>query len=151
MTYFPVIKGPIALYSNVAIKPQYYQPSQFVISDISYGITTTVTMENGTNDVAPNYVVGQLVRLVIPQKYGAVQLNGKSGYILSIPSVDSVEIAINSIGTDIFIANPTFSIGQNQTPPQIVAIGDIANGQINDSARVNQGTFIPGSFINISP
>ena len=151
MTFFPVIGGPIAPYSNVPIAPQNFQPSQFDITAITYGTTTTVTMSNSTNNVPPNYVVGQEIRLTIPPAYGARQLNGKSGFVVSLPSSTQVEVAINSIGTDTFIASPTFIPSQSQTMPQIVAIGNIANGQINSNARVNLGTFIPGSFQNISP
>jgi len=151
MTYYPVIQGPIAPYSNVPIEPQNFQPSQFVITAITTGQTTIVTMANSTNNVPPNYVVGQLVRITIPPKYGSRQLNGQSGFILSLPSTSQVEVGINSIGTDAFIANPTFLPMQSQTPPQIVAVGDISFGQINSNATMSQGTFIPGSFINVSP
>lgn len=151
MTYYPVISGPIAPYSNVPITPQFYQPSQFPILAITYGVTTTVTMDNSTNNVAPNYVIGQEIRFVIPVKYGARQLNGKSGFVISLPSSTQVEVAINSIGTDPFISSPTFLPMESQTQPQILAIGNIASGQINSSGRVSLGTFIPGSFQNISP
>ncbi len=151
MAYYPVISGPIAPYSNVPIEPQFYKPSQFVITAITYGVTTTVTMSNGTNNVSPNYVVGQLVRIVIPEKYGARQLNGQSGLVISLPSSTQVEININSIGTDPFIPNPTFLPNQSQTQPQILAIGDQASGQINSSGRINLGLTIPGAFENISP
>lgn len=151
MTYFPIISGPVAPYSNVPIAPQSYQPSQFVINAITYGATTTVTMDNSTNDVPPNYVIGQLVRLNIPEKYGASQLNQKSGYVLSLPTNDSVEISINSVGTDAFIPTPTFVGRQTRTPPQIVAVGDINGSQINSSGRVNLNINILGSFINVSP
>jgi hypothetical protein len=145
MAYYPVIGGPIAPYSNVPIEPQFYQPSQFVITAISLGATTAITMANGTNNVAPNYVIGQEVRLIIPPSFGSRQLNGQSGYVLSIPSANQVELAINSIGVDSFI------LSSDPTQAQILAIGDISSGPINSSGRVNQGTFIPGSFINVSP
>jgi len=145
MAYYPVIGGPIAPYSNVPIQPQYYQPSQFAITAITLGRTTTVTMANGTNNVAPNYIIGQDVRLIIPPSFGSRQLNGKSGYVLSLPSASQVEIAINSVGADSFI------LSSDPTPAQILAIGDISSGTTNASGRVNQGTFIPGAFINVSP
>ena len=151
MAFFPVIQGPIAPYSNLPIKPQFFQPSQFPITAITYGVTTTVTMGDSTNNVPPNYVVGQFVRFIIPVKYGARQLNEKVGYVISLPSSNQVEIEINSIGTDPFVASPTFSPGESQTPAQILAIGNLANGQINSTGRIDLGTYPPGSFINISP
>ena len=151
MAYFPIIGGPIAPFSNLPIEPQFYQPSQFVITGITLGGTTIVTMANGTNSVIPNYVLGQLVRLIIPPKYGCRQLNEQQGYVISLPTTNSVEIGINSVGTDPFISNPTFLPNQSQTPPQILAIGDGNSGVVNINGRTNTGTFIPGSFIDISP
>lgn len=151
MAYYPVISGPVSPFSNLPITPQFYQPSQFPITAITYGITTTVTMGNGTNNVSPNYVIGQEVRLVIPPKYGARKLNGKRGFVISLPSSTQVEVDINSIGTDPFIASPTFLPNESQTPAQILAIGDVSSGQINSSGRINLGLTIPGAFENISP
>jgi hypothetical protein len=151
MTYYSVISGPIAPYSNLPIEPQWYQPSQFNITALSYGSTTTVTMANGTNGVSPNYVVGQQIRLTIPSKYGARQLNEKTGYVISVPTSSSVVVSINSSKTDPFIPSPTFLPMQSRTPAQIMAIGDINSGPINAQGRINNGTYIPGSFIDISP
>jgi hypothetical protein len=151
MSYYPVIQGPIAPFSNLPIAPQNFQPSQFVITGITYGITTVFTLANSTNGVAPNYVIGQEIRINMPKAYGARQLNGQTGFVLSLPTTNSVEVSINSVVTDAFISSPTFKFGQSATPPQIVAIGDISFGQINSSASIGLGTFIPGSFQNISP
>jgi hypothetical protein len=62
----PLIFGPIAPQNNPPINPQFYQPSIFDIASITNGETTLVT-----TTVAQNYVIGQLVRLLIPQIYGA--------------------------------------------------------------------------------
>ncbi len=47
-------------------------------------------------------------------------------------------------------ASLTYTIPQPLNS-QILAIGNINSGNINASGNVNLGTFIPGSFINISP
>lgn len=148
---YPVITGPVAPYANVPIEPQNFQPSQFIITGLTYGVTTTVTMANGTNDVLPNYVVGQLVRLLIPRMYGAYQLNEETGYVISIPTTNSVVVGINSLVVDPFISSPTFLPMQSQTPPQIVAVGEINSGLISLNGRVQISTTIPGAFQNISP
>ena len=134
---------PIPLYANLPINAQYFQPSKFVISNIYiHAITTTVITS------APhNYVVGQLVKLLIPSVNGASQLNGKSGYVVSIPSADSIAIDIPSFRVDSFIPNPNYGT----TPPQIVAVGDNNTGLISTTGQVNPDTAIPGSFQNISP
>ncbi len=138
--YAGTISGPIAPYNNPPINPQYYEPSQFFIAAITLGQLTTVT-----TTVNHNYVVDQQCRLLIPASNGCRQLNEVSGYVLSIPAANQVVLSIYSLGGDPFIT----STAANQ--PQILAIGDIANGQINSTGVNSNLTFIPGSFINISP
>jgi hypothetical protein len=132
--------GPIAPYNNVPINAQYYEPSQFFISAIALGQTTLVT-----TTVDHNYVVGQGVRLVIPYFNGTSQLNEQQGLVISIPNTNQVIINIDSSRYSLF------KTSTYPTQPQILAIGDINSGNINTSGNVNTGTFIPGSFINISP
>lgn len=140
MSIFP---GPQPPYTNPPIQPQYFKPSQFIISSISLGQTTTVT-----TTVDNNYVIGQLCRLLIPVQYGAIQLNESQGYVISLPASNQVELAIDSSqNVDAFISSPTYG----PTLPQILAIGDVNTGQINSTGRVNNLTYISGSFRNISP
>ena len=143
MTSPPLITGPIPPYSNPPIEPQFYKPSQFVITAISLGITTMIT-----TSVNNNYVVGQEIRLLIPPYSGARGLNGETGFVIAIPSPNQVTLDIDSIGVDPFIFINLSN--KFRTPAQIIAIGDENSGAINLS-RSNQTTFIPGSFINISP
>lgn len=138
----PFNMGPLASERNPPITPQYYSPKQFFISDISIGSTTTVT-----TTVDHDYVVSQLVRLIIPNGYGTTQLNEQTGYVISIPAADQVVLNIDSKFFDTF--NPSYSL--SLTLPQIIAIGDIQNGTTNANGPINNSTFIPGSFINISP
>lgn len=142
LPYFPIIKGPVAPYNNVAVNPQYYQPSQFFITAITRGMATTVTIS--VND---NYVIGQLVRFIIPEPYGIIQLNEQTGYVISLPAANQVIVDINSLNMDAFIPSPA---KPGKTKPQILAVGDTNTGQIN-TGRTGNKTYIPGSFINISP
>lgn len=138
----------IAPENNPPINPEYFQPSKFTISNITYGKTTLITMVASTTGgftVNPNYVVGQLVRLLVPVPYGASSLNGVEGYVTSVPTTLTVIVNIDSRGTNPFVSSP----GTN-TPPQIVAVGDINSGPTN-TGRTNNQTYISGSFINISP
>ena len=96
-----VVSYPVPPYSNPPIEPQFYQPSRFVIAAITMGQTTTITT---TTD--HNYVVGQLVRLIIPILFGSYQLNEVQGYVLSIPSTTSVVVDIKSTQVNAFIASP---------------------------------------------
>lgn len=134
------IVGPIPPFSNPPIEPQFYSPRSFVITNIALGIVTTVTTA-----VDQNYVIGQLTRLLIPPTFGCRQLNNVEGYVIDIPSSTQVTLNINSvINVDPFVSSSA------TTKPQIVAVGDINTG-VTNLGRSNNGTFIPGSFINISP
>ncbi len=137
------IKGPVALYSNVPIEPQFYQPWAFTITGITLGVTTLITMTIPMI-TSLNYVVGQQVRLIIPPQFGCRQLNGITGYVLQLLPPNQVVLGINSTGGDPFRASTA------TTKPQIVAIGDINTGPINATGRVSS-TVIPGSYINVSP
>jgi hypothetical protein len=133
MSFPPLLNGPIPPYSNLPIEAFNYLPSQFYISNIQLGQTTIVTTTLNTN-----YVIGQLVRLLIPFFSGCRELNEVEGYVISLPSLNEVELAIDSTTVSIFTSST--SIQQ----PQIVAVGGINSGNIIPN------TFIPGSFINIS-
>jgi len=135
-----VITYPTPPYSNLPIEPQNYLPNQFFISSITRGLTTTIT-----TSVNLNFVIGQIIRLLIPPLWGAYQLNEQQAIVISIPSSNQVIINLNSNNSD-----PLLSSSPNKTKPQIVPIGDINYGVLN-KGRSNNGTFIPGSFINISP
>jgi hypothetical protein len=136
----PLIFGPIAPESNPPINPQYYLPSVFDISAIVLGRFTTIT-----TSVDHNYVIGQSIRLLIPSTYGAFQLNGISGNVIAIPALNQVTVTIDSTQANAFF------VGSTTTPAQILAIGDVNTGPINAQGRLNNGTFIHGSFIDISP
>lgn len=137
----PLIFGPIAPESNPPINPQFYQPRVFDISAITLGQTTTVT-----TTVDHDYIVGQIVRLLIAQPFGSFQLNEQIANVISIPASNQIVLSLNSTNANPFISNPTSNISQ----PQVVAVGDINSGQIN-TGRMGNLTFIPGSFIDISP
>ncbi len=132
--------GPVPPYNNVPIAPQNFLPSQFFIFAITLGQTTTVTATQNMN-----YVIGQEVRLSIPDGSGCTQLNNTSGFVIRIPTSDSVTLNIDSS-----VNVNEFTTSTARTQPQIIAIGDISSGVINSNGRSQTGTFIPGSFINIS-
>ena len=135
------IVGPIAPYSNVPINAQYYEPSRFTISAVTLGLTTTITTTDDNN-----YVIGQLCRLIIPPSFGCRQLNGTQSFVIDIPASNQVALQLDSsLGVDPYIASTA------ATPAQILALGNNNSGAINTTGQQNTGTFIPGSFIDISP
>lgn len=138
-----VVSPPIPPYQNVPIHPEFYLPSRFIIIGIALGKTTIVT-----TSLNHNYVVGQLVRLLVPSVFGSYQLNECEGYVVSIPFTNQVELEIDSLRN---ISPFILSTVTYPSVAQILAIGDINNGNINDSGRISNKTYILGSFINISP
>ena len=104
------------------------------------GITTLVET---TED--HNYVIGQQIRLIIPQQNGCRELNGITAYVINIPTSTEVLLDISTIGF------PSFVTTALANQPQILAIGDANSGQINSNGVLNTLYYIPGSFINISP
>ena len=139
--------GPIAPENNPPIMPEWFQPSIFPITAISFGATTTVTTapEFGVNN---NFVIGQLVRFVIPSTYGAGGLNEQQAYVVGKPGPNQVIVGIDTrLNYDAFRPTPIYG----PTPPTLGAIGDINTGGINSSGRVKTATTVPGTFINISP
>lgn len=144
MSLNTVISFPIPAFQNVPIEPQFFKPRQFFIADIALGSTTTVT-----TTVNNDYILGQQIRLIIPNGFGCRELNEKTGYILSIDAPDQFTLNIYSAGMDAFTPN-----SQLTTQPQTLAIGDINTGLISSTGRsLPFGTVptIPGSFQNISP
>jgi hypothetical protein len=94
-----------------------------------------------------NYVVGQLIRLIIPPQFGCYELNEAQGYVLSIPASTQVVVSIDSSrNVNSYIASSSTTVY-----PQILAVGSINNGATNATGRVNTATYPPGAFINISP
>lgn len=135
-----VISYPIPAFANVPINPEFYQPRRFVISAITRGFSTTITT---TLDM--NYVIGQLVRFIIPPSFGIRQLNEQQGYVILIPSSNQVTVDIDSRNFDAFISSTA------TTKAQILAIGDVNTGVVNSNGRTQNIPYILGSFINISP
>ena len=135
-----VISYPIPAYQNVPIEPQFYQPSRFVISGVTLGPTTIVT-----TTLNMNYVIGQTVRLIIPPTFGCRKLNEMQGQVISLPSANQVEININSIGFDPYIASSATTVAQ------ILAIGSVNSGYTSSTGTTIPLVTVPGAFINISP
>lgn len=141
-----VISYPIPAYANVPIQPENYQPRRFVISAITRGFTTVVT-----TILDMDYVIGQLVRLIIPPTFGIRQLNEQQAYVIELVSANQVRLDIDSRAMDAFISSSA------TTKSQILAIGDVNAGYVSSTGRsiptINGNTQIeiPGSFINISP
>lgn len=130
----------IAPQRNPPITPWYYIPRAAFISAITTGTTTTITTA-----ASQYYVVGQIVKLLLNANNGCRGLNNREFLVISVPSSTQVVLDVNSLLETPFVLTASY------TEPQIVPVGDYNSGAINSQGRVNNGTYIQGSFINISP
>jgi len=90
-------------------------------------------------------MIGQQIRLIIPPQFGCRQLNNLTGYVKNIPNPNQVVVSIDSSKNV-----DAFTNSSATTQPQILAIGDINYGQTSTNGP-QLLTYIPGSFINVSP
>ncbi len=141
-----VISYPIPAYQNVPIEPQFYQPSRFVISAITLGQTTTIT-----TTAATNYVIGQLVRLLVPIPYGSYQLNNLQGYVISLPSSTQVELDIDSSQFNAYVSSPFVATISNisQTIPAVLTVNHPIYGASALVEGVSGMTEINGQYAPI--
>lgn len=134
--------GPIAPERNPAIHPEWYAPRYYQITEIDQGPTTLFTFSQDHD-----FVVGQLVRTIIPQFWGIRELDEVESYVISIPAANQVVLNVSTVGFNAFIPDPVYSINS----PYVVPVGDVNTGYISHTGRVAPSLNIPGSFINISP
>lgn len=137
----PAISGPVPPFQNLPIQANWYKPNAFIIDDIVLGRLTLVQTV-----IDHNYVIGQAIRLHIPDGYGCVQLNNLQGIVVEIPASNQVYVTIDSSQN---VNNFITAVSQVDVP-QICPIGDVNTGNISNTGRIMK-TYIPGSFQNISP
>ncbi|MES2875426.1 MAG: hypothetical protein V4708_17010 [Bacteroidota bacterium] len=85
------------------------------------------------------------MKVLLNANNGCRGLNNREFLVISVPSATQVILDVNSL-----LETP-FALTASNTEPQIVPVGDYNSGAINSQGRVNNGTYIQGSFINISP
>ncbi len=135
--------GPQAPERNPAITPQYYYPNLSVLQSITPIDTFTTRVVTAA---ANQFVVGQLIRFVLPQRDGMYQINESQAYITSISNSTTFIVALNTLNIGTF--NPN---GTTLQKPFVIPVGDVNTGQINSMGRINNLLYIGGSFKNISP
>lgn len=112
------------------------------ITNISQAASAVVTANN-------SFTAGQTV--VFSEVGGMTEINGLSG-VITVRSSTMFTVSINSLAFTAYSSDGIASlvnVPQNQA--QIIAIGDVNTGTVNSNGRTNQTTYIPGSFIDISP
>lgn len=117
-------------------------PYTSVITNITQAINAVVTTNNPFhvgNSVIFSFVIGM------------TEINTLVGNIIN-RSATSITVDIDSSLFSAYTSGgilTLFNIPKNQS--EILPIGDVNTGPTNSQGRNNQITYIPGSFINISP
>ena len=78
-----------------------------------------------TTSFANSYVVGTIVRLVIPNNYGMTLLNDFQCTIIELVSDTEFIVNVDTTDIDPFVI-PTLQPGNNYTSAQVTPIGEVA-------------------------
>lgn len=81
-----------------ALESPTYQPAMRIVTGITNAVTPTVT-----TSFDHDYLVGLIVRMLVPREFGMVQLNSLVGEIVGVPTDDTFVIDINTLAFDTFI------------------------------------------------
>ena len=82
----------------LAIESPTYQAAMRIINALTLAGNATVT-----TSFDHDYLVGLIVRLLIPSEFGMIEANNLVGTILSVPGSDSFVVDINTRGFDAFV------------------------------------------------
>jgi hypothetical protein len=89
--------------------------------------------------------------VVISGILGMTQLNGNQFQILSC-TPKTINLNVDSTFFTSYVSGGVANlVTNNTTVAQIIATGDVNSGQTNSDGRTQNITYVPGSFINISP
>ena len=103
-----------------------FYPDHQIITNITNEQNATVTTLSNHG-----YIVGQIIRIVVPIDFGMTQINGLTGTIISIPALNQISVDINSSSFDQFsipvvITNvpQTIPVGETARDPWSNSLGD---------------------------
>lgn len=114
-------RGVTLALGGIAPDPRFYPRNRYITA-ITAGATTLVQLS-----VAHSYQVGEKVRLIVPQEFGMVEINGSLGTITAINyTTNTITLDINSTGFTAF-AFPTSAIAAGGiTFAQCIPVGEAA-------------------------
>ena len=82
----------------LALESPTYQPAMRIINALTLAENATVT-----TSFDHDYLVGLIVRLLIPSEFGMIQANNLVGTIISVPGSGSFVVDIDTRGFDAFV------------------------------------------------
>jgi len=102
------------------IPPKYYSPYRRWITGITQAVNAVITVS-----VAHNYLVGDKIRIIVPNQYGMTQINGLLATVTAV-TVSTLTVDIDSSAFTPF-AYPTSAVaGAGVSFPLIVPVGEVA-------------------------
>jgi len=123
--------------------------NEFIENPLTATITGATKATNCVLTAANSFYTGNSVS--ISGVSGMTELNGNTYQVIRA-TFTTLTLNVDSTFFNTYTSGGTATLVTKQTSvPQIMAIGDIGNGQTNSNGRASNGTYIPGSFINISP
>lgn len=113
---------------GTALENPTFQPAMRLITALSIAATATVT-----TSFDHDYLVGLVVRLLIPSEFGMIQVNQELGTIIDVPTTDSFVIDIDTRGFDTFIIPVPEEWFINDFP-SVVPVGEV-NSSLRQATR----------------
>ena len=133
--------GPNAAFNNPPINTVSYFPTIHKIAAIQ---PLTDRSTRVTTTTSNTYVMGQLVRFLVPSQYGMSELSEMQAYVTLVESSTQFIADVNTLNFTDFIPNASTTTFAFVNP-----IGDVNTGAINASGRNNNQLYIDGSFRDI--
>jgi hypothetical protein len=122
-----------------------YTPTIVDIEDVSLSAEALVT-----TTIDHTFVIGQQVQFFIPPEWGMRQLQGRKGYVLSIPNPDEFVVNIDTTFFDVFVT-PSPPALVVIDPAQVAGIGDQNTGTSSLGGIIANPNTIPGAYQNQPP
>lgn len=124
-------------YRIINSRSMYYPKSRF-ITGITKATSAVITMS-----VAHDYTVGQLVRIIVPDAFGMLEMDGLLGTITAIStgSTNTITVNIDSSSFTTFAFPTSATAGAGVTFAQVVPVGEAATApyqNLLDDATDNQ-------------
>ena len=121
----------------VPVDPRFYPRRRFITA-ITQAASAVITMS-----VTHGYIVGEIVRIVVPTEFGMTQINGLLGTITALTTggTNTITVNINSTAFTAFAFPLSAVAAGGITFAQVVPVGEAASGtyaNLLDDATVNQ-------------
>ncbi len=113
---------------GTAIEDPTFQPAMRLITALTLAENASVT-----TSFDHDYLVGLVVRLLVPSEFGMIQVNQEVGTIIDVPTATSFIIDIDTRGFDTFIV-PAPEPWYINDFPSVIPVGEV-NSSLSQATR----------------